>query len=111
MAALSVQESGSLPELARKFVKESLGNRVVTGAAGVLASRAAFNGLSFVLNVILARMLGALGLGVYTYALAWIFLLMVPCDAGNGSTGGARDRGLKRASRVGTVEESFAQIH
>ncbi len=82
MAALSVQESGSLPELARKFVKESLGNRVVTGAAGVLASRAAFNGLSFVLNVILARMLGALGLGVYTYALAWIFLLMVPAMLG-----------------------------
>src|SRR5260370_34257406 len=69
---------GRLRELARKCVRESLGNRVVTGAAGVLASRAAFNGLSFVLNVILARVVGALGLGVYTYALAWIFLLMVP---------------------------------
>src|SRR5260370_9283148 len=73
---------GRLRELARKCVRESLGNRVVTGAAGVLASRAAFNGLSFVLNVILARMLGALGLGVYTYALAWIFLLMVPAMMG-----------------------------
>jgi O-antigen/teichoic acid export membrane protein len=82
MAALSVRESASIPGLARKFVNKSLGNRVVTGAAGVLASRAAFNGLSFVLSVILARMLGASGLGVYTYALAWMLLLMVPAMLG-----------------------------
>ncbi len=66
MTGSSVRENGSIPGLARKFVKESLGNRVVTGAAGLLAFRAAFSGLSFVLNVVLARMLGASGLGIYT---------------------------------------------
>ena len=82
MAGSSVQESGSFPGMVGKFVKEALGNRVVMGAAGVLASRAAFNGLSFVLNIILARMLGVSGLGIYTYALAWMFLLMVPTMLG-----------------------------
>jgi O-antigen/teichoic acid export membrane protein len=82
MAGSSVQESGSFPGMVGKFVKETLGNRVVMGAAGVLASRAAFNGLSFVLNIILARMLGVSALGIYTYALAWMFLLMVPTMLG-----------------------------
>jgi O-antigen/teichoic acid export membrane protein len=82
MANSSVEESGSLPGMVGKSVKEALGNRVVMGAAGVLASRAAFNGLSFVLNVVLARMLGASGLGVYTYALAWTLLLTVPAMLG-----------------------------
>jgi O-antigen/teichoic acid export membrane protein len=82
MAASSVRESARIAGLARKLVNESLGNRVVTGAAGLLAFRAAFFGLSFVLNVVLARMLGASGLGVYTYALAWMLLLMVPAMLG-----------------------------
>jgi len=82
MAGSSVQESEGIPRLARKVVKESLGNRVVTGAAGLLAFRAAFNGLSFALNVVLARMLGASGLGIYSYAFAWMLLLMVPAMLG-----------------------------
>ncbi len=82
MAGSIVQENEGIPLLARKFVKENLGNRVVTGAVGLLAFRAAFNGLSFVLNIVLARMLGVSGLGIYTYAMAWMLLLMVPAMLG-----------------------------
>lgn len=82
MVGSIVRESEGILGLAKNLVRESLGNRVVTGAAGLLAFRAAFNGLSFALNVVLARMLGASGLGIYTYAFAWMLLLMVPAMLG-----------------------------
>ena len=40
------------------------------------------SGLSFVLNVILARLLGVNGLGIYSYVLAWNQLLAVPALLG-----------------------------
>lgn len=52
------------------------------GASGTFALKVAGTGLSFVISVLLARLLGARGYGTYTYALAWIGLLSVPAIMG-----------------------------
>jgi O-antigen/teichoic acid export membrane protein len=59
-----------------------LGSRFVRSTAGVLALKVAFVGFSFVLSVVLARLLGAAGYGAYTYAFAWVVLLGVPAILG-----------------------------
>ena len=81
-ASSSVRDKAHIQELAAKLLSRGLGNRVIAGALGLFASRAAFTGLSFVLNVILARMLGASDFGVYTYTYAWMLLLLVPAMLG-----------------------------
>jgi O-antigen/teichoic acid export membrane protein len=61
---------------------ESLGNRLLLDAGGLLALRVAFGGLSFVVTIILARTLGTEGFGGYSYAFAWTVLLGVPAILG-----------------------------
>lgn len=78
MAGSDVLASGGMHELAKKFLRQSLSNRVVAGAAGILASRVAFHGLSFIQGVMLARILGVSGLGFYTYSFSWVVLLTIP---------------------------------
>ncbi len=57
-------------------------NRFLQSTAGVLALKVAFVSLSFSLSVALARLLGAVEYGAYTYAFAWMVLLAVPAILG-----------------------------
>src|SRR5262252_8838980 len=56
--------------------------RLMFGASGLLALRLAFGGLSFIVAVLLARMLGKYAFGLYNYAFAWVMLFCVPAAAG-----------------------------
>lgn len=56
--------------------------RLVMGLGGLLSLRVAFGAMSFVLTVLLARMLGAREFGTYSYALAWVMLLGAPAVLG-----------------------------
>jgi len=60
-----------------------LRRRLLRGAGGTLALKVAEAGATFLLNVILARLLGAAGLGVYAFALAWANLLIIPALLGS----------------------------
>jgi O-antigen/teichoic acid export membrane protein len=55
----------------------SLWNRLLKAATGTFGIQVASMGLSFLISVLLARLLGADGYGTYAYALAWIGLLEV----------------------------------
>src|SRR6266481_524489 len=59
-----------------------LRSRFVRSTAGVLALKVGFVGFSFPLSVALARLLGAVEYGAYTYAFAWMVLLAVPAILG-----------------------------
>jgi O-antigen/teichoic acid export membrane protein len=65
-------------EFARSFLQDGVRNHIVTGAAGIFASRLTFSGLSFLLSILLARILGVSGFGIYTYSFAWVVLLTIP---------------------------------
>lgn len=52
------------------------------GAAGIFVLRVAGACLGFLISILLARFLGATGLGIYTYALAWIAVLLIPATLG-----------------------------
>jgi O-antigen/teichoic acid export membrane protein len=56
--------------------------RLLGGASGLLTLRIGFSGLSFFGSVLLARLLGDVGFGFYSYAFAWIVLLGVPAMLG-----------------------------
>lgn len=60
----------------------NLKNRIVKGAAGSFALKIGSAGLSFIVGVLLARLLGASGYGTYAYATAWVSLLSVPSVMG-----------------------------
>ncbi|VEP16059.1 Membrane protein involved in the export of O-antigen and teichoic acid [Hyella patelloides LEGE 07179] len=67
------------------FAKEqqsSLKKRLVKGAAGTLGLRIAATGLNFLTSILLARLLGASGFGVYTYAFTWTQLLSLGATLG-----------------------------
>jgi O-antigen/teichoic acid export membrane protein len=60
----------------------SLRQRLIAGVAGLLSLRVMFGAISFAVTVLLARTLGASGVGSYTYALAWVTLLGAPALLG-----------------------------
>jgi O-antigen/teichoic acid export membrane protein len=60
----------------------ALRKRLVGGTGGLLGLRVAFSGLSFLVTVLLARLLGTEGYGAYFYAFAWIVLLGIPAILG-----------------------------
>jgi O-antigen/teichoic acid export membrane protein len=55
----------------------SLRARLIKGATGSMMLRATSILLGLVSSVLLARFVGAHGYGIYTYALAWVNLLMI----------------------------------
>jgi O-antigen/teichoic acid export membrane protein len=59
-----------------------LRDRFVRSTANVLALKVGFVCSSFLLSVVLARLLGATAYGAYTYAFAWVVLLGVPAMLG-----------------------------
>ncbi len=65
-----------------KEQKNNLKQRLLKGAAGTLGLRIAATGLNFVTGIILARLLGVEGFGVYTYAFTWTQLLTLGATLG-----------------------------
>ena len=61
-----------------KLLKSSL----FKGTAGFFALKTTYTGLTFVTSVVLARLLGAHGLGVYSYIFSWTGLLVIPAILG-----------------------------
>jgi O-antigen/teichoic acid export membrane protein len=57
-------------------------DRLLHGASSMLGLRIAFSGLSFLVTLLLARLLGAARFGAYSYAFAWVVLLGVPAILG-----------------------------
>src|SRR5262249_29675629 len=62
---------------------EPVRNRLLMGAGGLIGLRIAFSGLSFLVTVVLARMLGTTGFGAYSYAFACVTLLGIPAILGS----------------------------
>lgn len=50
--------------------------------AGVFGLRLAYSALTFLTSILLARVLGKSGFGVYTYSIVWAYLLSVPATMG-----------------------------
>ena len=50
--------------------------------AGVFGLRLAYSALTFLTSILLARVLGQSGFGVYTYSIVWAYLLSVPATMG-----------------------------
>lgn len=61
---------------------EKLGKRLIRGAAGTFGLRIGYTGLTFIISVFLARLLGTSGFGTYAYAVTWAYLLGIPATLG-----------------------------
>lgn len=82
-----MQQSSSLRGLVQSLLSKdagSLGAMLVRRATGSLGLKIANSGLTFVLAVLLARVLGAAEYGVYTYTMSWIRLLIIFAILGQG---------------------------
>jgi O-antigen/teichoic acid export membrane protein len=55
-----------------------LRHRLVQATTGTFGIRVLSTGLSFLISMLLARLLGAMGYGAYSYVMAWIALLAIP---------------------------------
>jgi O-antigen/teichoic acid export membrane protein len=62
--------------------KDSLKNYLAKGTIGLFSLKIASTGLGFISSIILARLLGSDGLGIYAYAFAWANLLSIPATLG-----------------------------
>ena len=60
----------------------SLGSRLIKGAAGSFGLRIAYTGLTLITSVILARLLGVTDFGVYVVVLNFAALLRIPSTLG-----------------------------
>lgn len=61
----------------------NLRSKFLRGVTGTFGLRIAMTGFSFVIGVVLARVLGVKEYGIYTYCIAWIALLQVPAELGS----------------------------
>ena len=50
--------------------------------AGVFGLRLTYSALTFLTSILLARVLGQSGFGIYTYSIVWAYLLSVPATMG-----------------------------
>lgn len=57
-------------------------NRLVSGAIGSFGLKIVSTSLGFVTSILLARLLGASGFGIYAYVMAWATLLSIPATLG-----------------------------
>ena len=60
----------------------SLKHRLVRGAAGSFALKIVSTGLALLTSILLSRLLGAAGFGIFAYAIAWTSLLSIPATLG-----------------------------
>ena len=68
----------SIKQIQTRLLKSSL----FKGTAGFFALKMTYTGLTFVTSVVLARLLGAYGLGIYSYVFSWVGLLVTPAILG-----------------------------
>ena len=57
-------------------------NRLITQALGSFGLRVTYTVLTFLTSIFLARLLGATDFGIYTYTIAWAYLLSVLAGVG-----------------------------
>lgn len=69
----------------------------------MLAVKVAYGGLSFVTSVLLTRLLGAAGFGIYAYSLAWVVVLSAPAGLG-------LDKILVREIAADQVQSAWGRI-
>lgn len=62
--------------------KHSIRSQFLKGASGTFFLKITATGFGFITGLILARLLKAEGLGVYSYAMAWVFILGIPAMLG-----------------------------
>ena len=62
--------------------KDNLRSLLIRGASGSFVLKVVAAGLAFITSIILARLLGVEGYGTYSYALAWVALLLLPATLG-----------------------------
>lgn len=62
--------------------QQSLKNRLIKGAAGSFGLSMAHAGLGFLTHLLLARILGKIGFGMYAYAFSWVELLGITATFG-----------------------------
>lgn len=78
--------TGRIPWLAslnaRNKDEVDLSTLLIEGSVGIFVLKIISTGLGFVISLMLARLLGAKGLGIYAYAFAWVGLLGVPSVLG-----------------------------
>ena len=67
-----------MPKFLTSLLPKKFQNRLFKSFAGVMGLKISASGLGFILNILLARFLGVGGFGIYTYALAWRDLLIIP---------------------------------
>lgn len=72
----------SILKLIDKNQTNNLKHRLIKGIAGSFGLTIASTGLSFLTSILLARLLGTEGLGVYSYIFAWIGILSIPATLG-----------------------------
>jgi len=72
----------SLQKIFSQGEADKLRHRLAKAAAGTFGLKVATTGLSFTINILLARLLGTADYGAYTYAMAWVSLLGVPAVFG-----------------------------
>lgn len=74
-----------MTRLAHKLVShgfELFKGKTAKGAVGSFALRIGSTALGFIISILLARLLGVKGYGVYSYAFAWTNLLVIPAMLG-----------------------------
>jgi len=59
-----------------------LSRLLIKGSAGTFALKVISTGFAFVISLLLARLLGAKGYGIYAYVMVWVNLLAVPSALG-----------------------------
>ncbi|PZO10649.1 MAG: flippase [Leptolyngbya foveolarum] len=57
-------------------------DRMKSKIAGVFGLRLTYSALTFLTSILLARVLGQSGFGIYTYSIVWAYLLSVPATMG-----------------------------
>lgn len=68
--------------MANAGIVNSFKSKIVQGVAGAFGLRLVYTGLTFLTSILIARVLGTVGLGTYNYAIVWAYLLSVPATLG-----------------------------
>lgn len=90
-------------DLAAAYARRLGKSRLARSAAGVLALKITATLLGIVTGVTLARLMGATGLGAYTWSMAWVALLAFPAELG-------QDRLVVRETAVLVARGAWAEL-
>jgi O-antigen/teichoic acid export membrane protein len=76
------QDNKAIEKLLKVLNIRELPTNHISGTAGTAFVKVGGIGLSFLVSMVLARLLGASGYGSYAYAVSWAMLLSVPAGLG-----------------------------